>query len=98
MPVPLLDLERQYASIKEELDRAVADVVRSQRFIMGPRVDEFEQQLSRRIQVKHSIGCASGTDAILLSLKALELPPDSEVLVPTFTFFATAGAVWNAGL
>ena len=98
MPVPLLDLERQYASIKNELDRAVAGVVRSQRFIMGPRVDELEQQLSERLRIKHAIGCASGTDAILLGLKALDLRPDSEVVVPTFTFFATAGAVWNAGL
>jgi dTDP-4-amino-4,6-dideoxygalactose transaminase len=98
MPVPLLDLARQYASIKNELDRAVADVVRSQRFIMGPRVDELEHQLSERLRSKHAIACASGTDALLLSLKALELRPDSEVVVPTFTFFATAGAVWNAGL
>src|SRR5262245_27743301 len=98
MPVALLDLERQYASIKQELDAAVADVVRTQRFIMGPRVEQLEQQLAERIKIKHSIGCASGTDAILLSLKALDLPPGSEVVVPTFTFFATAGAVWNAGL
>ena len=98
MPVPLLDLARQYASIKNELDRAVADVVRSQRFIMGPRVDALEQQLSERLSSKHAIACASGTDALLLSLKALDLRPDSEVIVPAFTFFATAGAVWNAGL
>ena len=97
MPVPLLDLERQYASIKKELDHAVADVVRSQRFIMGPRVDELEQQLSQRLEIKHAIGCASGTDAILLALKALDLPPDSEVVVPTFTFFATAGSIVRVG-
>src|SRR6185369_6279307 len=98
MPVALLDLERQYTSIQSELDRAVADVVRSQRFIMGPRVEQLERELSERIGIKHAIGCASGTDAILLSLKGLELPPGSEVIVPTFTFFATAGAVWNADL
>ena len=98
MPVPLLDLERQYASIQTELDRAVADVVRSQRFIMGPRVEQLERELSERIGIRHAIGCASGTDAILLSLKGLDLPAGSEVVVPTFTFFATAGAVWNAGL
>ncbi len=98
MPVPLLDLPRQYAAIQSELDSAVADVVRSQRFIMGPRVDELEEQLAARIGIKHAIGCASGTDAILLSLKALDLPAGSEVIVPAFTFFATAGAVWNAGL
>jgi dTDP-4-amino-4,6-dideoxygalactose transaminase len=98
MPVPLLDLARQYASIKNELDRAVADVVQSQRFIMGPRVDELELQLGERLRSKHAIACASGTDALLLSLKALDLRSDSEVVVPAFTFFATAGAVWNAGL
>ena len=98
MPVPLLDLERQYASIQTELDRAVAEVVRSQRFIMGPRVEQLERELSERIGIRHSIGCASGTDAILLSLKGLDLPAGSAVVVPTFTFFATAGAVWNAGL
>ena len=67
---------------QSELDRAVADVVRSQRFIMGPRVDELEQQLSERLRSKHAIACASGTDALLLSLKALDLRPDGEVVVP----------------
>lgn len=98
MPVPLLDLEAQYASIRPDLDEAVAGVVRSQRFILGPAVDRFEAEAAEFIGVRHAIGCASGTDAILLPLKALDLEPGSEVIVPTFTFFATAGAVWNAGL
>jgi dTDP-4-amino-4,6-dideoxygalactose transaminase len=98
MPVPLLDLTLQYASIRPDLDRAVEEVVQAQRFIMGPRVEQLESEIARRTGARHAIACASGTDAILLSLRALELEPGSEVVVPSFTFFATAGAVWNCGL
>jgi dTDP-4-amino-4,6-dideoxygalactose transaminase len=98
MPVPLLDLQRQYNSIKHDIDREVLRVVASQRFILGPDVDHFEQQISDYTGSAHAIACASGTDAILLALKALPLEPGDEVLAPTFTFFATAGAIWNAGL
>ncbi len=98
MPVPLLDLQQQYSAIQADLDRALADVVRSQRFIMGPCVEQLENEIAALTGTRHAIGCASGTDAILLSLRALDLPAGSEVVVPSFTFFATAGAVWNAGL
>ncbi|MGH7461053.1 MAG: DegT/DnrJ/EryC1/StrS family aminotransferase [Longimicrobiales bacterium] len=98
MSVPMLDLGLQYAAIQDDLDRAIADVVRSQRFIMGPRVEQLETEIAQLTGARHAIACASGTDAILLSLRALELEPGSEVVVPSFTFFATAGAVWNAGL
>ncbi len=98
MPVPLLDLQAQYATISDELDAAVMDVVRSQRFILGPAVERLEQEAAAYLGAKHAIGCASGTDALLLPLKALQLQPGDEVIVPAFTFFATAGAVWNAGL
>ena len=98
MNVPLLDLQAQYRSIADELDDAVMDVVRSQRFILGEPVERLETQIADRVGVPHAVGCASGTDALLLPLKALDLPPRSEVVVPSFTFFATAGAVWNAGL
>src|SRR5512142_1840709 len=98
MPVPLLDLQAQYATMSKELDAAVLDVVRSQRFILGPVVERFEQEAARYLGAKHAIGCASGTDALLLPLRALQLEPGDEVIVPAFTFFATAGAVWNAGL
>lgn len=97
MPVPLLDLQRQYNSIKDEVDREVMRVVASQRFILGPDVEKLEQEIGGYVGGKHSIGCASGTDALLLSLKALPLEPGDEVLAPAFTFFATAGAIWNAG-
>lgn len=97
-PVPLLDLTEQYRSIKAELDAAVMGVVESQRFVLGPEVEALEAELAAYLGVKHAIGCASGTDALLLPLAALEAAPGSEVIVPSFTFFATAGAVWNAGL
>ncbi|HUG40841.1 MAG TPA: DegT/DnrJ/EryC1/StrS family aminotransferase [Longimicrobiales bacterium] len=98
MRVPLLDLQAQYRTIAEEVDAAVSDVVRSQRFVLGEPVERLEAELAERIGVAHAIGCASGTDALLLPLRALDLGPGDAVVVPSFTFFATAGAVWNAGL
>jgi dTDP-4-amino-4,6-dideoxygalactose transaminase len=98
MTVPLLDLQRQYQTIKGEVDEAVMRVVAAQRFILGPEVENLEQAVVKYTGAKHAIGCASGTDALLLALKALQLEPGDEVVVPSFTFFATAGAVWNAGL
>lgn len=97
MSVPLLDLQRQYSTIKPEIDVAVTRVITSQRFILGPEVDTLERAVASYVGSKHAIGCASGTDALLLSLKALPLRAGAEVVVPSFTFFATAGAVWNAG-
>jgi dTDP-4-amino-4,6-dideoxygalactose transaminase len=98
MSVPLLDLTAQYRTISDQLDAAVLDVVRSQRFILGPAVERLETEIAERVGSRNAIGCASGTDALLLALKALELEPGDEVILPAFTFFATAGAVWNAGL
>ena len=99
MKVPLLDLSEQYDSIREEVDAAIRRVVDSQRFILGAEVDAFEASLAEYLDDgSEVVGCASGTDALLLSLKALDLEPGDEVIVPAFTFFATAGAAWNAGL
>lgn len=98
MAVPFLDLRAQYAAIRDEVDAAVARVVESQQFILGPVVERFEAEVAERLGVRHAIGCASGTDALLLTLQSLGLEPGDEVIVPAFTFFATAGAVWNAGL
>ncbi|HEX6557993.1 MAG TPA: DegT/DnrJ/EryC1/StrS family aminotransferase [Longimicrobiales bacterium] len=98
MGVPLLDLQRQYQAIKNEVDSEVLRVVGSQRFIMGPDVEALERLIEQYTGARHAIGCASGTDAILLALKALQLEPGDEVITPAFTFFATAGAIWNAGL
>lgn len=96
--VPLLDLTAQYRSIRDEVDAAVLSVVESQRFVLGPEVEALEAELCDYLGVKHAVGCASGTDALLLPLRALDVEPGSHVIVPSFTFFATAGAVWNAGL
>jgi dTDP-4-amino-4,6-dideoxygalactose transaminase len=98
MPVPLLDLQRQYRTIKDDVDREVMRVVESQRFILGPDVDKLEAEIAEYTGSRHAIACASGTDAILLPLKALPLAAGDEVISPAFTFFATAGAIWNAGM
>ncbi len=97
MNVPLLDLRSQYRALKSELDAAVERVVASQGFIMGPEVDAFEKAFADYVGVPHAVGCASGTDALLLPLRALDPRPGDEVILPAFTFFATAGAAWNAG-
>lgn len=97
MRVPLLDLEAQYAGISDRVEPALMEVVRSQRFVLGPPVERLEAELAERVGVPHAVACASGTDALLLAVRALDLGPDAEVVVPAFTFFATAGAVWNAG-
>ena len=97
-PVPLLDLTAQYEGLRRELDEAVARVVSGQAFILGPEVEAFEASVADYLGVRHAVGVASGTDALLLTIRALDLDPGDEVVVPAFTFFATAGAVWNAGL
>ncbi len=98
MPVPFLDLKLQYQSIKPELDAAVERVVTSQGFILGPEVQGLETEIAAYLGVPHAVGVASGTDALLLPLKALDPEPGDEVVLPAFTFFATAGAAWNSGL
>src|SRR3954468_5060053 len=95
--VPLLDLVAQYQSIKEDVLRAMMAVVARQSFIMGPEVAQLETEIARLSGARHGIACASGTDALLLPLKALDLKPGDEVITTPFTFFATAGAVHNAG-
>ena len=98
MTIPLIDLNEQYTFLRPDLEEALARVLSSQKFILGPEVEALEAEMSTYLGVRHAIGVASGTDALLLPLKALEAEPGSDVIVPSFTFFATAGAVWNAGL
>ncbi|MCX6094924.1 MAG: DegT/DnrJ/EryC1/StrS family aminotransferase [Candidatus Bipolaricaulota bacterium] len=93
----MLDLTRQYNSIRSEIDAAIGDVLKSGEFILGPHVKRFEDAAAAYCGVKHAIGLASGTDALLLSLRALGVGPGDAVLVPSFTFFATAGTVHNVG-
>ncbi len=96
MTIPFLDLQLQYDSISGELDVAVQAVIRSQRFILGEPVERLETSLAEMLGVEYTVGCASGTDALLLPLRAFWRQSGDEVVIPTFTFFATAGAVWNA--
>jgi dTDP-4-amino-4,6-dideoxygalactose transaminase len=95
--VPLLDLKAQHAAIKDAVLPAVLSVIERQQFIMGPEVPALEEAVARVSSVRHAIGCASGTDALLLPLLTLDLQPGDEVICPAFTFFATAGTVHNAG-
>ena len=97
MNIPMLDLRGQYASLADELDAAVARVVRSQHFILGQEVEDFEQEIARYLGSRHALGVSSGTDALLLALMALGVAPGDEVILPTFSFFATAGVVARLG-
>jgi dTDP-4-amino-4,6-dideoxygalactose transaminase len=97
MNVPLLDLTAQYRQIADEVRDAVMGVIEEQRFILGPVVDRLEAQVAELLGVEHAVGCASGTDALLLSLRTLGVQPGDEVVTTPFTFFATAGAIHNVG-
>ncbi|QDU54467.1 DegT/DnrJ/EryC1/StrS family aminotransferase [Aeoliella mucimassa] len=96
-PVPMLDVNRQNAPLLEEIDAALAEVTRNGTFINGPACRDFEQALAEYVGTNHAIGCASGSDALLLPLMAEGIGPGDEVLLPSFTFFATAGAVSRVG-
>jgi dTDP-4-amino-4,6-dideoxygalactose transaminase len=95
--VPLLDLVAQYRSIKDEVLPAIMAVIERQAFIMGAEVGQLEAAVAGLSNTRHAVACASGTDALLLPLKALDLQPGDEVITTPFTFFATAGAIHNAG-
>jgi dTDP-4-amino-4,6-dideoxygalactose transaminase len=97
MPVPLLDLRAQHATIKDEVVRAMMRVVDDQLFILGEPVERLERAIAELSRTRHAIGCANGTDAILLALRALDVGRGDEVVTTPFTFFATAGTVHNVG-
>ncbi|NIA15919.1 MAG: aminotransferase class I/II-fold pyridoxal phosphate-dependent enzyme [Nitrospiraceae bacterium] len=98
MPVPMIDLRRQYEQIRPEVEAAVAEVFETQWFVGGPNLSGLEADMTQYVGVAHAVGVASGTDALLLLLQALEMPSGSEVITTAFSFFATAGAIANAGV
>jgi len=95
--VGLLALDRQYAVLREDIRAAIDRVCDSGRFVLGPDVVELEAELARALGVPHAISCASGSDALLLALMALDIAPGDEVILPSYTFFATASAVTRLG-
>jgi dTDP-4-amino-4,6-dideoxygalactose transaminase len=97
MPVPLLDLKAQHANIRDEVVAAMMKVVDAQTFILGDAVAELERQVAELSHTKFAIGCANGTDAILLAMRALDIGRGDEVITTPFTFFATAGTIHNVG-
>ena len=97
MAIPLLDLKLQYATIRDEALKVTAEVYDSQAFILGKRVDEFEKDFARYCQSPHAVGLSSGTDALLIALMVLGIGPGDEVLVPAYSFFASAGVVDRVG-
>jgi dTDP-4-amino-4,6-dideoxygalactose transaminase len=95
--VPMLDVTRQNGPLQKELEAAIAGVCASGAFVNGPAVKEFEESIARYCGTRHAIGCASGSDALLLALMALGIGPGDEVVMPSFTFFATASSVTRLG-
>jgi dTDP-4-amino-4,6-dideoxygalactose transaminase len=97
MQIPLLDLKAQYAAIKHEIEPVIKDICESQYFILGPTVAAFEEAAAAYCSSKFAIGVSSGSDALLMSLMAINIKPGDQVITTAFTFFATAGAIVRAG-
>ena len=96
-PVPLIDVSRQYEPLKQEILAAIAQVCDSGRFILGPDCQQLEREMAEYCGAKHGVSCASGSDALVLALMAADIGPGDEVICPSYTFFATASAVWRQG-
>jgi dTDP-4-amino-4,6-dideoxygalactose transaminase len=97
MPVPLLDLRAQHARIRDRVVSALMQVVDDQQFILGKPVEQLEREIAALSHTRFAIGCANGTDALLLALRALDIGAGHEVITTPFTFFATAGTIHNVG-
>ena len=91
--VPLFDTFTPLGGLRERIIERVADVIRSGRFVLGPEVAAFEQELATYLGAKHAIGVGNGTDALVIAARALGLGPGDEVIVPSFTFYATSEAI-----
>src|ERR1700757_2362168 len=94
---PFLDLKAQFASVREEVMAAVSSVMESQLFILGPEVARFEEDVAAKLGAEYAIGCASGTDALILVLMAAGIGPGDEVITTPFSFVATAGSIVQTG-
>ncbi len=97
MTIPLLDLRRQIEPLRCKIDSAIAKVIDSARFILGPEVAEFESEVAAYSGVAQGIGCASGSDALIIALKAVGVQPGDEVITTAYSFYATAGAICHVG-
>src|SRR6266436_7069720 len=97
MPVPLLDLSEQYRALSEEIRAATDEVLASQRFILGPKLAEFEKAIAEYCHVPHAVGVSSGTDALLATLMALEIGLGDAVVTTAYSFFATAACIARVG-
>src|SRR5438105_1162965 len=97
MAIPLLDLKQQYAAIRDDVLRVTQEVYESQHFILGPKVSDFERDFAAYCQSQHCVGVSSGTDALLIALMVLGVGVGDEVIVPAYSFFATAGVVDRLG-
>lgn len=97
MPVPLIDFGRQYAYLRKDMEKAVLGVMERGHYIMGPEVGELERAIARLCDTKYAIAVASGTDALLIALRAVGVAPGDEVITTDFSFFATAGVVSRLG-
>jgi dTDP-4-amino-4,6-dideoxygalactose transaminase len=97
MNIPFLDLKAQYLTVKEKIESAIEEVLEAQQFILGPKVEEFEHNIVTYSGTKYAVGVSSGTDALLISLMALDINPGDEIITSPFTFFATAGSIARLG-
>src|SRR6185295_6392675 len=97
MRIPIVDLRAQYARIRTEVRSAIDEVMESQQFILGPTVAQFEAQMASYLNCRQAVGVASGSDALLLALMALDIGPGDAVITTPFTFFSTVSSITRLG-